>query len=100
VDAVNAVLKEEGVSKFRHDQDEGRPLADLSKRQLAVLQLMSEGMSNSQIAEHRGTTVRAVEGMISRIFQALDIDANGSGNARIAASKTYLSAVGAVATDQ
>jgi DNA-binding NarL/FixJ family response regulator len=57
-------------------------------------------MSNSQIAEARGTTVRAVEGMISRIFQALDIDANGPGNARIAASKAYLSAVGAVATDQ
>ena len=100
VDAVNAVLKEEGVFKFRHDQDSGRPLADLSKRQLVVLQLMSEGLSNSQIAEARGTTVRAVEGMISRIFQALDIDANGSGNARIAASKAYLSAVGAVASDQ
>ena len=100
VDAVNAVLKEEGVFNFRHDQDSGRPLADLSKRQLVVLQLMSEGLSNSQIAEARGTTVRAVEGMISRIFQALDIDANGSGNARIAASKAYLSAVGAVASDQ
>jgi DNA-binding NarL/FixJ family response regulator len=100
VDAVNAVLKEEGVFKFRHDQDSSRPLANLSKRQLGVLQLMSEGMSNSQIAEARGTTVRAVEGMISRIFQALEIDANGSGNARIAASKAYLSAVGVVATDQ
>jgi DNA-binding NarL/FixJ family response regulator len=100
VDAVNAVLKEEDVFKFRHDQDSSRPLADLSKRQLVVLQLMSEGLSNSQIAEARGTTVRAVEGMISRIFQALEIDANGSGNARIAASKAYLSAVGAVASDQ
>ena len=99
VDAVNAVLKEEDVSSFRHDQSAGRPLADLSKRQLTVLQLMSGGLSNSQIAEARGTTVRAVEGMISRIFQALDIDAQGSGNARIAASKAYLSAVGAVASD-
>jgi DNA-binding NarL/FixJ family response regulator len=100
VDAVNAVLKEEDVSQYRHDQAAGRPLADLSKRQLVVLQLMAEGLSNSQIAEARGTTVRAVEGMISRIFQALDIDAQGSGNARIAASKAYLGAVGAVASDQ
>ena len=100
VDAVNAVLKEEDVSQYRHDQAAERPLADLSKRQLVVLQLMAEGLSNSQIAEARGTTVRAVEGMISRIFQALDIDAQGSGNARIAASKAYLSAVGAVASDQ
>lgn len=100
VDAVNAVLKEEDVSKYRHDQAEDRPLADLSKRQLVVLKLMAEGLSNSQIAEARGTTVRAVEGMISRIFQALDIDAHGSGNARIAASKAYLGAVGVVASDQ
>ena len=100
VDAVNAVLKEEDVSQYRHDQAAERPLADLSKRQLVVLQLMAEGLSNAQIAEARGTTVRAVEGMISRIFQALDIDAQGSGNARIAASKAYLSAVGAVASDQ
>jgi DNA-binding NarL/FixJ family response regulator len=100
VDAVNAVLKEEDVSAYRHDQAAERPLADLSKRQLVVLQLMAEGLSNAQIAEARGTTVRAVEGMISRIFQALDIDAQGSGNARIAASKAYLSAVGAVASDQ
>ena len=100
VDAVNAVLKEEGISNFRHDQEASRPLAELSKRQLTVLQLMSEGLSNAQIAEARGTTVRAVEGMISRIFQALGIDAQGAGNARIAASKAYLSAVGAVASDQ
>ena len=100
VDAVNAVLKEEDVSKFRHDQSTGRPLADLSRRQLTVLQLMAEGLSNAQIAEARGTTVRAVEGMISRIFQALEIDAQGAGNARIAASKAYMSAVGAVASDQ
>lgn len=100
VDAVNAVLKEEDVSKFRHDQSQDRPLAELSKRQLVVLKLMADGLSNSQIAEARGTTVRAVEGMISRIFQALEIDAHGSGNARIAASKAYLGAVGAVASDQ
>lgn len=99
VDAVNAVLKEEGVSKFRHDQSEDRPLAELSKRQLIVLKLIADGLSNSQIAEARGTSIRAVEGMISRIFQALEIDAQGAGNARIAASKAYLGAVGAVVTE-
>lgn len=100
VDAVNAVLKEEDVSKFRHDQVDGRPLAELSKRQLIVLKLIADGLSNSQIAEARGTSIRAVEGMISRIFQVLEIDAQGAGNARIAASKAYLSAVGAVAIEQ
>lgn len=100
VEAVNAVLKDSGVEKFRHDQSGGRPLANLSKRQITVLKMVADGMSNSQIAEARGTTVRAVEGMISRIFQALAIDAQSAGNARVEATKAYLVAVGAVAVDQ
>lgn len=100
VEAVNAVLKETNVAKYRHDQSENRPLAELSRRQISVLKLVADGYSNAQIAEVRGTTVRAVEGMISRIFQSLGVDAQGSGNARVEATKLYLSAAGAVAADE
>jgi DNA-binding NarL/FixJ family response regulator len=100
IEAVNAVLKEEQVSNFRHDQSEDRPLVSLSRRQIAVLKLVSDGFSNAQIAEARGTTVRAVEGMVSRIFQALGIDAQGAGNARVEATKMYLAAAGAVTVDE
>ena len=100
IEAVNAVLKEERVEDFRHDQSQDRPLASLSRRQIAVLKLVSDGFSNAQIAEARGTTVRAVEGMVSRIFQALGIDAQGAGNARVEATKMYLAAAGAVLVDE
>jgi DNA-binding NarL/FixJ family response regulator len=100
VEAVNAVLKEIDVEKFRHDQDLERPLAQLSRRQVSVLRLVAEGHSNNQIAEKRGTTVRAVEGMVSRIFQALGVDAQGLGNARVEATRLYLSAAGAVTADE
>jgi len=100
IEAVNAVLKEQDVDKFRHDQNQTRPLAELSKRQISVLKLVAEGQSNSQIAEERGTTVRAVEGMVSRIFIALGIDAQGVGNARVEATRMYLSAAGAVTVDE
>jgi DNA-binding NarL/FixJ family response regulator len=100
VEAVNAVLKEDRVEDFRHDQRAERPLVELSRRQIAVLKLVSDGFSNAQIAEARGTTVRAVEGMVSRIFQALGIDAQGSGNARVEATKMYLAAAGAVTVDE
>lgn len=100
VEAVNAVLKEDHVASFRHDQSESRPLANLSRRQIAVLKLVSGGFSNAQIAEARGTTVRAVEGMVSRIFHALGIDAQGAGNARVEATKMYLAAAGAVLVDE
>ena len=100
IEAVNAVLKEQDVKKFRHDQNQKRPLAELSRRQISVLRLVAEGYSNNQIAEVRGTTVRAVEGMVSRIFQALGIDAQGVGNARVEATRLYLSAAGAVTVDE
>jgi DNA-binding NarL/FixJ family response regulator len=100
IEAVNAVLKEQDVDKYRHDQDQTRPLAELSKRQISVLKLVAEGQSNSQIAEERGTTVRAVEGMVSRIFIALGVDAQGVGNARVEATRMYLSAAGAVTVEE
>jgi DNA-binding NarL/FixJ family response regulator len=100
IEAVNAVLKEQDVDKFRHDQNQTRPLAELSKRQISVLKLVAEGQSNNQIAEQRGTTVRAVEGMVSRIFTALGVDAQGVGNARVEATRMYLSAAGAVTVDE
>jgi DNA-binding NarL/FixJ family response regulator len=100
IEAVNAVLKEQDVDKFRHDQNLERPLADLSRRQISVLKLVAEGHSNNQIAEERGTTVRAVEGMVSRIFVALGVDAQGVGNARVEATRMYLSAAGAVTVDE
>jgi DNA-binding NarL/FixJ family response regulator len=100
VEALNAVLKEQGVSSFRHDQQADRPLAELSKRQISVLQLLADGLSNAQIAEARGTTVRAVEGMVSRIFQALQIDAQADGNARVESARRYLAAVSAISVDE
>lgn len=100
VDAVNAVLREKVPARFRHDQKEDRPLAELSRRQISVLQMVADGLSNSQIAEARGTSVRAVEGMISRIFQSLGVDAGADGNARVEATKRYLSATGAVLVDE
>jgi DNA-binding NarL/FixJ family response regulator len=100
IEAVNAVLKEVDVDSYRHDQNLERPLAALSRRQISVLKLVAEGHSNNQIAEERGTTVRAVEGMVSRIFTALGVDAQGVGNARVEATRMYLSAAGAVTVDE
>lgn len=94
LDALDAVLSQEDVQRFRHDKNPDRPLGKLSSRQLSVLSMVSTGMSNQQIAEARGTTVRAVEGMISRVFEALNIDSNLSGNARVEAARAYLSATG------
>jgi DNA-binding NarL/FixJ family response regulator len=89
IDALNSVLKNEDASKFRHDLDSQRPLAQLSRKQLEVLKQISDGLSNQQIADSRQTSVRAVEGMVSRIFEALNIDVQDEGNSRVDAVKKY-----------
>lgn len=89
VDALNSVLKNEDASAYRHDLDAKRPLAELSAKQLEVLKQISDGLSNQQIADARGTSVRAVEGMVSRIFEALNIDVQDEGNSRVDAVKKF-----------
>lgn len=90
--ALEAVLKERIGPEHRHDLADGRPLGNLSRKQIGVLKMVSEGMTNAQIADIRGTTIRAVEGIISRIFDALGIDPAAEGNARVEASRRYLQA--------
>ena len=90
VDALNAVLTDQISDKHRHDLDANRPFASFSKKQLEVIKQISEGLTNQQIAELRGTSVRAVEGMVSRIFEQLGIDVHATGNARVEASKKFL----------
>jgi DNA-binding NarL/FixJ family response regulator len=87
IDAIEAVLKDGVTKEYRHDLASNRPLAQLSKRQLDTLKLVADGKTNQQIADLRGTSVRAVEAMISRIFQALDLDM--SSNPRVEAVAVY-----------
>ena len=89
IDALNTVLKNEPIERYRHDLDAARPLAALSAKQLEVLKQISEGLSNQQIADARQTSVRAVEGIVSRIFTALNIDVQDEGNSRVDAAKKY-----------
>lgn len=84
IDVIEAVLRDRVTKEYRHDLASNRPLAQLSQRQLATLQLVAEGKTNAQIAAIRGTTVRAVESMLSRIFEAMGID-QGASNSRVEA---------------
>jgi DNA-binding NarL/FixJ family response regulator len=88
VDAIEAVLRDRVTKEYRHDLASNRPFSALSQRQINTLQLVAEGKTNAQIAALRGTTVRAVEGMLTRIFEALDIDPKGT-NPRVEATARY-----------
>ena len=89
VDALETVLNDKDVSAFRHDRDPKRPLGELTKLQIKVLQMLAAGKTNKQISVERGTTIEATEALISRIWKVLGIEASEAQNARVLAAKKY-----------
>ena len=63
----------------------------LSNTQAELLKLVSQGLSNQAIADKRGTSLRAVEALINRTYQALKLSDNDSINPRVEAVKLWKS---------
>lgn len=63
--------------------DDGVPT--VTSAQADVLRMLAEGASTRALAEARGTTVRAVETMLNRLFVALGLDTGENANPRVAA---------------
>ena len=80
VSSVRAPLSE------RHPLEVRLPLTDA---QLDVLVLIAEGRTNEEIAIARGTTEKAVRGMVSRMARSLELDA-AEVNVRVALVRLLL----------
>lgn len=93
VDALEAVLTDRGVSEFRHHELDHRPLANLSRTQIQVLQLLAEGKTNQQIADIRKRSLAATSSAVTRTLEAIGVDADAEQNVRVAAAIAYASNV-------
>jgi len=93
VEAIEAVLLETGIDDFRHDKLDGRPLANLSRTQLEILKLLSEGKTNQQIADARGRSLSATESAVTRTLEELDIPKDADANVRVVATRKYFQAI-------
>jgi len=91
LDAIEAALAG-GVTETSELDHDG--LAALTPAQLSVLGLVAEGLTNTVIAQRRGTTERAVEKLIEAIYVALGIEAGSGHNARVLAALRYTQAMG------
>lgn len=81
---LDQVLRGAAGPELRSDRDPSRPLAQLTNAQLEIIQLVAAGLGNEEIAELRGTSVRAVQSLLQRTFAVCGIDAHG-GNSRVLA---------------
>ena len=96
IDALEAVLHDDDLKTHRHDLDSESTLRGLSVGQLQVLQWIADGKTNQQIAELRGRSLSATEGLITRTFNSLGIVTDRSANGRILAVKEYIRQSGVV----
>jgi DNA-binding NarL/FixJ family response regulator len=73
--------------------DAGR-LDALTRTQLAVLRLAALGLTNTAIAERRGTSERSVERALQAVYETLEIPLDAMTNARVEAVRRYVAAAG------
>lgn len=92
--AIEAAVRDRVSKDFRDDKNLEHSLTAVSRSQLAVLQMVALGNSNQQIAAERGITVRAVENLVKRAFEAAGIDAEGSNNPRVTAAREFIKVAG------
>lgn len=81
-DAVTSAL--DGKSTVRRPLESTTPTGLLSDTQIGVLKLVSEGLTNDEIATQRATTVRAVERLLSRMMVAANIGPGPSARVQLA----------------
>ena len=67
---------------------------NLTDTQLEVLKLVAEGFSSVEIAERRGVSQKAVEGIISKIHNVLNLPKSKSVNMRVQLARAYFTLSG------
>lgn len=72
VEAVHDALRGR-AGALRHDRQRTGSLEMLTKTQREILQMMSQGLSNKEIARRRGVTISSVEQVVRGIFKAFGL---------------------------
>ena len=94
VDALNTVMRDNDPRTEEFQVQSDSPLAKLTGKQLEVLRLVAQGLSNAEIAKQRDLGVRAVEQTVHRIYQALEIGDDESVSPRVLAARIYSAQMG------
>jgi DNA-binding NarL/FixJ family response regulator len=90
--AIKASMRGRVGQELRHDRDV-HSLSNLSRSQLDLLHLAALGLSNTEIAARRGTTVRAVENLFKRAIDSAGIKVGPGEHGRVLAVRKYIETV-------
>lgn len=89
LEVVESVLADGATPSIVSADASGNALAALTAQQLEVVRMMAAGMTNAQIAEARDTSVRAVERLVTRIFESTGLGDDRHGNSRVILVNLY-----------
>ncbi len=92
VRAIAASLRGRINPDLRQDRAEHQ-LSNLSRSQLDLLHMAALGLSNTEIAQRRGTTIRAVENLFKRAVEAAGIEVGPGEHGRVLAVRKYIESV-------
>lgn len=92
VHAIDSVLT--GTPDTPSHSHEPTTLGALTATQIAVLRLAAIGLTNTAIAERRGTTERNIEQRLKSIYATLGIPVGADHNPRVLAVRHYITAAG------
>lgn len=68
--------------------------SQLTDSQLEVLKLVAEGLSNAEIAEIRGVSVKAVDGLIAKTYSQLNLEKSSRLNQRVQMVRAFFALSG------
>lgn len=92
VRAIGASMRGRINPELRQDRSTHQ-LSNLSRSQLELLHMAALGLSNTEIANRRGTTVRAVENLFKRAVEAAGIEVGPGEHGRVLAVRRYIESV-------
>lgn len=94
IEVVESALDDAGDPRIVAADETDSPLNRLTTTQLEIVRLMAAGLTNSEIAERRGSTLRAVERLVTRTFEVLELNDDPQHNPRVVVTNLYTRAYG------
>jgi len=93
LNTIDAVLNDK-ATKVRQDRDPARPLAGLSAKQIELLRMVAQGLTNSEIAKRLVVSNSAIEQRLGLIFKQLAVAEIEGVSPRAEAMRIFISSAG------
>ena len=94
IEVVESALSDAVDPKVIMRDDPDNPLGKLTASQLEIVRLVAAGLTNAEIAERRGSSLRAAERIVTRAFEVLDVNDDPQHNPRVVVANLYTKTFG------